>query len=107
DQFRLAGNPRAHERHTGPEMWEQSKGTIDALVDFAGTGGTFTGIMRYLKRVNPKVRGYLVEPASVPVLSGKPVTNPSHKVQGGGYNMADLPLLDRSLVTRFVQVSDD
>jgi cysteine synthase A len=107
DQFRLHGNVLAHERYTGPEIWEQSKGAVDVFVDFAGTGGSFTGVMRYLKSQNPDIRGYVVEPSSAAVLAEKPVTSQSHKIQGGGYSMASLPLLDKSLVHGYLQVSGE
>lgn len=106
DQFRLEDNVLAHQRHTGPEIWEQSEGRVTVFVDFAGTGGSFTGVLRALKERNPAVRGYLVEPASAPALAGEPVTNQSHVIQGGGYSMADLPLLDRGLVTDYLKVTD-
>jgi len=106
DQFTLPGNVLAHERYTGREMWEQSNGRVDVFVDFAGTGGSFTGVMRYLQRQNAAIRGYLIEPATAAILAAKPVTQPSHPIQGGGYSMPDLPLLDRSLVHDYLQVSD-
>lgn len=107
DQFRLQANPRAHERTTGPELWDQSGGRIDVFADFVGSGGSFVGVSRYLRRVNPDVRTYVVEPASAPVLAGDPVTDPNHRIQGGGYSMDDLPLFDRSLVTGYLRVTDD
>jgi cysteine synthase A len=107
DQFRLPGNSLAHERRTGPEIWEQSQGKVDVFVDFAGSGGTFTGTARFLKSQKPAIRCYLLEPATAAVLAGKAVTRASHKIQGGGYSMADLPLLDRSLVTDYLSVTDD
>lgn len=106
DQFHHRGNVLAHERHTGPEMWHQSRGSIDAFVDFAGTGGSFTGVMRALRRENPAIRGYLVEPAGAPALAGGQITSQRHAIQGGGYSMAELPLLDRSLVDGHLEVSD-
>ncbi|MEI6337548.1 MAG: cysteine synthase family protein [Verrucomicrobiota bacterium] len=106
DQFHLEANVLAHERHTGPEIREQSQGAVDVFLDYAGTGGTFTGISRYLKSKQPATRCYLVEPATAAILAGRPVTNASHKIQGGGYGMAELPLLDRSLVTDYLQVTD-
>lgn len=107
DQFAHRGNVLAHERHTGPEIWRQSGGAVTCFVDFAGTGGTFTGVMRALRAENPHVRGYLVEPATAAVLAGRPVTNPSHRIQGGGYAMADLALLEPGLVTGYLAVADD
>ncbi len=105
-QFECEDNCRAHEESTGPEIWEQSGGTIDAFTMIAGTCGTYTGVMRYLRRVNPSVRGYLIEPARAAVLAGVCVDDPRHKIQGAGY-ARDLPLLDRSLVTDYAQVEDD
>ena len=107
DQFNLASNTLAHERHTGPELWEQSQGKVDAFVDFAGSGGSFTGIARYLKRQNPGLRAYVVEPAGAAVLAGQAAKNPNHKIQGGGYSIKNLPLLDHSLVNDYLQVTDE
>lgn len=107
DQFERAGNILAHERHTGPEIWEQSGGDVDVIVDLAGTAGSFTGVSRALKARKPALRAYLVEPAGAAILAGLPATDPRHKLQGAGYARADLPLLDRSLVTGYLQVTDD
>lgn len=107
NQFELSSNVLAHERQTGPEIWTQSEGKIDVFIDFAGTAGTFTGISRFLRSQNPGIRCYLVEPASAGALARHSVTNPNHKIQGGGYSMEHLPLLDRSLVTDYLSVSDD
>lgn len=107
DQFTLAGGILAHQRHTGPEIWQQSGGQVDVFLDFAGTAGTFTGVMRYLRRMKPQVRGYLVEPASAAVLAACKVTNASHKIQGGGYSMPELPMLDQSLIDGYLQVTDE
>jgi cysteine synthase A len=107
DQFRRDANVLAHERHTGPELWEQSQGKIDVFVDMVGTCGSFTGVSRALRRCNPRLRAYVVEPAGAAVLSGGTVSNPRHRIQGAGYARADLALFDRSLVTGFVSVSDE
>jgi cysteine synthase len=106
DQFRNQGNVHAHEYHTAEEMWEQAGGQIDAFVDFAGTAGTFMGCARGLKKYKPEIRCYLIEPHTVPYLAGKRISNPSHQIQGGGYNM-DLPFLERSFVHDYLQVSDE
>lgn len=105
DQFLLSSNARAHEQGTAPEAWKQSKRTIDAFADFAGTGGSFVGCAQYLKNVNTKARCYLIEPATTPFLAGGKVTNPSHKIQGGGYARA-LPLFDPSLADGYLTVSN-
>lgn len=107
DQFKLAGNVAAHEFGTGPEILAQAGGRVDVLVDYMGTAGTLTGVGRALRKANADLRVYGVEPESAAVLAGLPVTKISHKIQGGGYNMPDLPLLDRDLVTEFATCSDD
>jgi cysteine synthase A len=106
-QFESEDNARAHEYHTGPEIWQQSGGCVDAFTMIAGTCGTYTGVMRYLRRVAPGTRGYLIEPARAAVLAKGFVDDPRHKIQGAGYARHDLPLLDRSLVTDYLQVGDD
>jgi cysteine synthase A len=70
DQFNLEGNVRAHEYGTGEEIWEQTEGRLDGFVDFAGTGGTFAGCSRALKKHNPDIRCYLLEPGTAPWLGG-------------------------------------
>ena len=107
DQFQLKGNVLAHERYTGPEIWQQSLGEVDAFVDFIGTGGTFTGVMSYLRQKKSDVAGYPLEPKGAPALAGGPVLSPSHRIQGGGYSMTKLPLLDVELVTDYLSVSDE
>ena len=106
-QFENPANVLAHEQQTGPELWAQARGEVDAFVDCVGTGGTFTGVMRYLRRQDPRVRGYVVEPAGAAVLAGRPVTEPRHQLQGTGYSRGDLALLDRSLVSGYLQVDDE
>jgi len=107
DQFREPGNALAHERHTGPEVWRQSGGAVDVFVDFIGTAGSFTGVARSLKEKKPSLRAYVVEPATASVLAGQEVTNPSHKVQGGGYARRALPLFDEHLADGYVPVTDE
>lgn len=107
DQFQLEGNLRAHYLHTGPEFLEQSGGSIQAFCDFVGSGGTFSGCAQAFKEHDPTIRCFVVEPTGAAVLSGQEVTNPSHRIQGGGYSMADLPLLEPELIDGFLVVSDE
>jgi cysteine synthase len=106
DQFHLGGNARAHALHTGPEFLEQSGGQIDAFCDFVGTGGSFAGCAQAFKAHNPAIQCYVVEPAGAAVLAGQPLTHPNHRIQGGGYTMAPLPLLNPSHVDGYLQVTD-
>jgi cysteine synthase A len=106
DQFRLAGNSRAHYLHTGPEILRQSGGAIDAFCDFAGTGGSFAGCAAAFKEYNPAIKCFLIEPAGAAVLSGEPLTLPNHRIQGGGYSMTDLPQLRPEHIDGYLQVTD-
>lgn len=106
DQFNHPGNVHGHEYHTGEEMWQQSGGTIDVYLDFVGTGGTFAGCARALKKHCPDIRCYVVEPATAAYLGSRPIANPNHRIQGGGYCM-ELPLLDRELVEDYLVVTDE
>ena len=107
DQFLLLGSVQAHERYTGPELWDQSDGQIDAFVDFVGSAGSFTGVMRALRKSHAGVLGYVVEPDTAAVLSGASISRLGHRIQGGGYSMNELPLLDRSLVDGYLTVDDE
>lgn len=106
DQFRLQACFRAHYLHTGREILEQSGGKIDAFCDFVGTAGSFAGCAARLKEHNPRIRCYVVEPEGAAVLAGQAIDNPNHRIQGGGYSMPELPLLDRRHVDGYLQVSD-
>ncbi len=106
DQFRLDGNPNAHHDGTAAELWRQSNGDVDVFCEFVGTGGTFTGIATFLKAKRPSIACYVIEPQGAAVLAGGPRSTPSHRIQGGGYSMATLPLVDPALIDGFLTVSD-
>ncbi len=107
DQFRRTGNPDAHELTTGPELWEQSGGTIDAFCDFVGSGGTLAGTAKYLRAQNANIKCYPVEPEGAAVISGKDATNPDHPIQGGGYAMTDLEFLRGMAWDGFLQMDGE
>jgi len=106
DQFHHPGNFRAHYLHTGPEIFEQMPVPLDGFCDFVGSGGTFGGCAKFFKEQNPEIRCFVVEPSSAPALAGKKITNPAHKIQGGGYSFADLDFIDPNAVDGFVEISD-
>ena len=101
-QFDNPANAAAHERTTGPEIWEDLDGQVDAFVAGVGTGGTLTGVGRFLRAKNPDVKIYAVEPDTSPLLS-KGVSGP-HKLQGIGANFIP-SILDRSLIDEVICVS--
>jgi cysteine synthase A len=107
DQFKLRGNFRAHYLHTGPEILRQSGGRIDTFCDFVGTGGTFGGCAAAFKEAHSKIQCFVVEPEGAAVLAGKPVRDPGHRIQGGGYAMGDLIFVEPSNVDGYLQVSDE
>ena len=107
DQFRRPSGARAHEEFTAAEIWVQSGGSVDAFCDFVGTGGTFAGVARGLRARNPAVRCFVVEPSGAAVLAGAAIANPNHRIQGGGYAMADLALLRDVPIDGYLTVTDD
>lgn len=105
-QFEHRGSLLAHELHTAEEIWLQTGGEFDVFLDFAGSGGTFAGCAKRLQEYKPSIRCYLVEPEGAPYLAGGKLTNPNHRLQGGGYSR-ELPLIDRSRIADFLTVSDE
>ena len=103
-QFDNPENANAHYLTTGPEIWAQTEGHVDALVAGVGTGGTITGVGRYLRERKPDVQLIAVEPASSPLLS-QGHAGP-HKIQGIGANFVPA-VLDRSLISRVQTVEND
>jgi cysteine synthase A len=106
DQFHHRGNFRAHYLHTGREILEQTEGRIDAFCDFAGSGGTFAGCAAAFKEYDPRIRCYVVEPAGSTVLAGGTASRPNHRIQGGGYSMPILPLINRDHIDGYLSVTD-
>lgn len=110
-QFENPANPAIHEQTTGPEIWNDTDGAIDVLVAGVGTGGTITGVSRYIKNVCGKpILSVAVEPAGSPVISqtlaGSEVKPAPHKIQGIGAGFVPKNL-DLSVVDRVEQVGDD
>ena len=111
DQFRNPANPAIHETTTGPEIWEDTGGAIDVLVSGVGTGGTITGVSRYIKKTQGKsILSVAVEPTDSPVITqkrnGEELRPGPHKIQGIGAGFIP-EVLDLSLIDRVEQVTND
>ena len=110
-QFKNPANPAIHETTTGPEIWEDTEGKVDILVSGIGTGGTITGISRFIKNTKGrKIQSIAVEPAASPILTqkraGEPLKPGPHKIQGIGANFIP-EVLDLSLVDAVEQVTNE
>ncbi len=110
-QFKNPANPAIHEATTGPEIWADTAGAIDILVSGVGTGGTITGVSRYIKRTQGKpIRSVAVEPAASPVLTqaraGEALKPGPHKIQGIGAGFVPA-VLDLALIDAVEQVSNE
>ena len=110
-QFKNPANPAIHQRTTGPEIWNDTDGTVDIFVSGVGTGGTITGVSRYIKQVQGKpIRSVAVEPAASPILAqqraGEPLQPAPHKIQGIGAGFVP-EVLDLSLVDDIEAVTNE
>jgi cysteine synthase A len=110
-QFKNPANPAIHEKTTGPEIWDDTDGAIDVFVSGVGTGGTISGVSRYIKNTRgKKIISVAVEPKESPVISqklaGEPLKPGPHKIQGIGAGFIP-DTLDLSVVDRVEQVSSD
>lgn len=110
-QFKNPANPAIHEATTGPEIWEDTDGQIDILVSGVGTGGTITGVSRYIKHTKGKaIQSVAVEPSASPVLTqtrnSEPLKPGPHKIQGIGAGFVP-GVLDLTLVDAVEQVSNE
>jgi cysteine synthase len=110
-QFENPANPAIHEKTTGPEIWDDTDGKVDIFVSGVGTGGTLTGVSRYIKKTRGKqILTVAVEPTHSPVitqtLAGQPLTPAPHKIQGIGAGFVPHNL-DLSVVDRVEQVNND
>ncbi|MCP4567883.1 MAG: cysteine synthase A [FCB group bacterium] len=103
-QFQNLNNPEIHRKTTGPEIWEDTDGTVDILVSGVGTGGTITGVASYIKPLKPEFRTIAVEPTASPVLSKG--EKGSHPIQGIGAGFIP-DVLDLDLIDEIITVTNE
>ena len=103
-QFSNPANPEAHYMTTGPEIWRDTDRNVDAFVAGVGTGGTLTGVGRYLKEKNSLIKIFAMEPDSSALLSGENVG--SHRIQGIGANFIP-EILDKAIYDEVIRITDD
>lgn len=106
DQFNNPSNPLAHEEGTAEEIWRELGDRVTHFCDFVGSGGTFVGVSRGLKKRKPSVQCVAIEPASAPILASGRVESGNHRIQGGGYSLRP-PLWDERLADAYVTVTDE
>lgn len=106
DQFNNPASVLAHEETTGPEIWRETEGNVQAFLAAVGSGGTFVGTSKFLKSKKPGVGCFAVEPRGAEVLAGLPLVKAKHNLQGTGYGSVP-PHWDKAIVDGFFSITDE